>query len=58
MNNLISIATLFIGLNGFIAFALSYLVVIERTSTRNWHGESDEDVATQSNYEIIKILNV
>ena len=50
MHNPIPISTLFIGLNGFVAFALSYIVVMERTSTRIWHGESKEDVATQPNY--------
>ena len=49
-SNPIPISTLFIGLNGFIAFALSYIVVMERTSTRVWHGESKEDVAMQPNY--------
>ncbi len=47
--NIIPISTLFIGLNGFIALALSYIVVIERTKTRVWHGESKEDVAMQPN---------
>jgi uncharacterized protein len=50
MNNPVPISTLFIGLNGFIAFALSYIVVMERTSTRVWHGESSVDVSTQPNY--------
>ncbi len=50
MDNPIPISTLFIGLNGFVAFALSYLVVMERASTRVWHGTSKEDVATQPNY--------
>lgn len=45
--NLIPISTLFIGLNGLIAFALSYIVAIERTRTRVWHGESKQDVAMQ-----------
>lgn len=49
-SNPIPISTLIIGLNGFIAFALSYIVVMERTSTRVWHGESKEDVAMQPNY--------
>lgn len=48
--NLIPVSTLFIGLNGFIAFALSYIAAMERTRTRVWHGESKEDVATQPNY--------
>lgn len=46
----IPLSTLFIGLNGFIAFALSYIAAMERTKTRVWHGESREDVATQQNY--------
>jgi len=50
MSNPLPISTLFIGLNGFVAFALSYIVVMERISTRVWHGESEEDVATQPNY--------
>ncbi|MES1023262.1 MAPEG family protein [Gloeocapsa sp. BRSZ] len=50
MTNPIPISTLFIGLSGFIAFALSYIVVMERISTRVWHGESKEEVATQPNY--------
>jgi uncharacterized membrane protein YecN with MAPEG domain len=32
--NPVPISTLFIGLNGFLAFVLSYIVVKERTSTR------------------------
>lgn len=43
----IPISTLFIGLNGFIALVLSYLVVMERVRTRVWHGESKEDVVMQ-----------
>ncbi len=43
----IPISTLFIGLNGLTAFVLSYIVVMERTRTRVWHGESKEDVAMQ-----------
>jgi uncharacterized membrane protein YecN with MAPEG domain len=46
----IPISTLFVGFNGAIALALSYIVVIERTRTRIWHGESEKDVATQPNY--------
>lgn len=48
--NFIPVSTLFIGLNGFIAFALSYIAAMERTKTRVWHGESREDVVTQPNY--------
>lgn len=47
MNTAIPISTLFIGLNGFTAFVLSYIVVVERTRTRVWHGESKEDVVMQ-----------
>lgn len=45
--NVIPISTLFIGLNGLIAFALSYIVVMERMRARVWHGESKEDVRAQ-----------
>ncbi|MEO0839027.1 MAG: MAPEG family protein [Cyanobacteria bacterium J06643_5] len=38
--NLIPISTLFIGINGFIALILSYIVAMERTKIRVWHGES------------------
>lgn len=47
--NTVPISTLFIGLNGFIAFVLSYIVVMERTRSRVWHGESKADVAMQPN---------
>jgi uncharacterized protein len=50
MTNSLPISTLFIGLSGLIAFVLSYIVVMERTSTRVWHGESKEEVSTQTNY--------
>lgn len=50
MSNPVPISTLFIGVNGFVAFALSYIVVMERTSTRVWHGESKADVSQQPNY--------
>ncbi|ACK66886.1 conserved hypothetical protein [Rippkaea orientalis PCC 8801] len=50
MNNPVPISTLFIGLNGFIGFALSYIVVMERTRTRVWHGESEADTSNQQNY--------
>jgi uncharacterized membrane protein YecN with MAPEG domain len=46
----IPISTLFVGLNGLIAFALSYIVVIERTRTRIWHGGSETEVVYQPNY--------
>ncbi|MGV2827239.1 MAPEG family protein [Myxosarcina sp. GI1(2024)] len=50
MNHPLAISILFVGLNGLIALVLSYIVVMERTSTRVWHGESSEDVTTQSKY--------
>lgn len=46
----IPVSTLFIGLNGFIAFGLSYLVVMERTRTRIWHGASPTEVSDQPHY--------
>ncbi|BAZ11168.1 hypothetical protein NIES4071_29940 [Calothrix sp. NIES-4071] len=46
-NHLIPISTLFIGLNGIIAFILSYIVATERTKARIWHGESKEDISKQ-----------
>ncbi len=49
-NNIIPISTIFVGINGFIAFGLSYIVAIERTKTRIWHGESKQDVTVQSDY--------
>ncbi len=45
--NLVPISTLFIGLNGLIAFVLSYLAASERVKARVWHGESKADVAMQ-----------
>lgn len=33
-----------------IALALSYIVVIEQTRTRVWHGESQKDTTTQPDY--------
>jgi uncharacterized membrane protein YecN with MAPEG domain len=46
----IPISILFVGLNGLIAFALSYIVVMERTKTRIWHGETETEVSHQPNY--------
>ncbi|MGB7416130.1 MAG: MAPEG family protein [Thermosynechococcaceae cyanobacterium] len=46
----ISISAIFVGLNGFIAFALSFIVVMERTKTRVWHGGTELDVGTQQDY--------
>lgn len=54
--NVIPISTVFIGIHGLIAFALSYIVAMERTKTRIWHGESKEDVAGQPDY--LKTPNV
>lgn len=45
--NAIPISTLFIGLNGLIAFVLVNIVAIERARTRVWHGESKADVVMQ-----------
>ncbi|HLO89050.1 MAG TPA: MAPEG family protein [Nostocaceae cyanobacterium] len=45
--NPIPISTLFIGLNGITALALSYIATFERAKTRVWHGESQEDVSGQ-----------
>lgn len=50
MNNPLPISTLFAGIFGFMAIALSYIVVMERTSNRVWHGESQADVSNQPNY--------
>ncbi|GAP98426.1 MAPEG family protein [Leptolyngbya sp. NIES-2104] len=50
MSNPVPVSTLFIGLNGLIAFALSCIVVMERTSTRVWHGETRSDISNQPNY--------
>jgi uncharacterized protein len=47
---LIPVSAVFIGLNGLIALALSYLVVMERIRTRLWHGESEAEVLKQPNY--------
>lgn len=44
---LIPVSALFIGLNGFIAFGLSYIAASERVRARVWHGESKKDVALQ-----------
>ena len=46
----IPISAFFIGLHGFIAFALYYIVVMERTTTRIWHGETEIEVVNQPNY--------
>ncbi len=46
----IPISAVFIGLNGFTALTLSYLVVRERIRTRLWHGISELEVSDQPNY--------
>lgn len=46
----IPISAVFIGLNGLIAFVLSYVVVMERMKTRLWHGENETEVANQPKY--------
>ncbi|PSB05888.1 glutathione S-transferase [filamentous cyanobacterium CCP1] len=46
--SLVPISTLFIGLNGLIAFVLSYIAASERVKASVWHGESKEDVVMQS----------
>ena len=50
MNNSLPISTFFGGIFGFMALALSYIVVMERISNRVWHGESQSDVSNQPNY--------
>lgn len=47
IENSIPVSTLFIGLNGIVAFSLSYIAADERLKTRVWHGESKADVAQQ-----------
>ncbi len=44
------ISALFIGLHGLIALILSFIVALERTRTRVWHGSSNSDVAAQPDY--------
>ena len=50
MNNFLPVSTFFAGILGFMAIALSYIVVMERTSNRVWHGESQADVSNQPDY--------
>ena len=50
MNNSLPISTLFAGIFGLIAIALSYIVAMERTRNRVWHGESSADISNQPNY--------
>ncbi|MCP9886312.1 MAPEG family protein [Synechococcus sp. ATX 2A4] len=38
------------GLNGLIAFALSYIVVMERIKARIWHRETESEVCCQPSY--------
>lgn len=47
---LIPISTFFIGCHGLLALCLSYLVAMERTRTRLWHGASPGEVTSQPNY--------
>lgn len=47
MTHAIYLSAFFIGIQGIIAFILSYIVVMERVKLRLWHGESQEDVALQ-----------
>ncbi|MBD2209776.1 MAPEG family protein [Nostoc linckia FACHB-104] len=47
---LIPISTFFLGCHGLLALFLSYLVAMERTRTRIWHGASPGEVASQPNY--------
>ncbi|BAY60011.1 hypothetical protein NIES22_00680 [Calothrix brevissima NIES-22] len=47
---LIPISTFFLGCHGLLALLLSYLVAMERTRTRIWHGASTAEVASQPNY--------
>ena len=44
------VSAFFVGLHGFGALLLSYIVVVERTRTRIWHGESETEVMKQPNY--------
>lgn len=46
--DLIPISVFFIGLNGLVALALSYIAATERARTRIWHGESQADIENQS----------
>lgn len=46
----IPVSSLFVGLNGLTAFALSYIVVMERAKTRIWHGEAKSEVRCQPSY--------
>lgn len=45
---LIPISGFFIGLNGLVALALSYIAATERARVRIWHGESSADIENQS----------
>ena len=46
----IPISALFIGLHGLMALVLSFVVALERTRSRVWHGSSHADVAAQPDY--------
>lgn len=45
--NFIPISTLFLGLNGITAIVLTNVIVMARTRTKLWHGETKEDVIRQ-----------
>jgi len=44
------ISALFIGLHGLLALGLSFIVALERTRTRIWHGSSSTDVSAQPDH--------
>lgn len=50
MSQPIPITTTFIGIHAFIVFVLSYIVVMERTRLRLWHGTNHDDIKDQPNY--------
>ncbi|WP_036487534.1 MAPEG family protein [Myxosarcina sp. GI1] len=50
MSNFLPVSTLFGGIFSLMAIALSYVVAIERTKKRVWHGVSLADVSNQPDY--------
>ena len=50
MFTIIPITTVFIGLNGIIGFVLSWVVAMERSKIRVWHGESKISSQLQPDY--------
>ncbi|XGW00726.1 MAG: hypothetical protein ACAF41_33885 (plasmid) [Leptolyngbya sp. BL-A-14] len=48
MTDLVPISILFVGLNGLVAFALSYIAASERVKARIWYGEFKDDVVMQA----------